>query len=443
MALIGPLALTVLLLPLRDRLGVDTVLLLFVLVSVTASAVGGVLPALVASALGCGLANFFFTRPYGSLTVASTDELIDLLIFLAVAVVVGVVTEWGGRARARSEGARVRAEWLAGLDARSAEPDSVEVALGEARVLFAMNRAALVDAAGHELAAVGAGRADDATLSADAGDGLRLHLSGPARVGADRSLLRDLAATTARLWRARELTERARRAEELARIDELRSDLLAAVDHDLRNPLAALRAAADTLRQPDLDLSADDRDELLGAIAEHADRLSHIIGNLLGASRLQAGVLSVQLRATEILDVLPEILRRRDDRIALELPDDLPAVRADPGLLERVLENLVANADRHLPEGQQVTIAANRAGDQLAIAVIDHGPGVAAARFDRLFAPFQHFGDRTTSGVGPGLSIASGFTAAMDGTLTPSVTPGGGLTMTVRLEVADEPAADR
>ena len=152
-ALIGPLALTVLLLPLRDRLGVDTVLLLFLLVSVTASAVGGVLPALVASALGCGLANFFFTRPYGSLTVASTDELIDLLIFLAVAVVVGVVTEWGGRARARSEGAKVRAEWLAGLDARSEEPDSVEVALGEARALFAMNRAALVDATGHELAA--------------------------------------------------------------------------------------------------------------------------------------------------------------------------------------------------------------------------------------------------------------------------------------------------
>lgn len=77
------------------------------------------------------------------------------------------------------------------------------------------------------------------------------------------------------------------------------------------------------------------------------------------------------------------------------------------------------------------------------VQVIDHGPGVSPDRFEQLFVPFQHFGDRTTSGVGLGLSIARGFTAAMDGTLTPSITPGGGLTMTVTLEVADEPVADR
>lgn len=441
-AVLGPGLLTVALLPSRDGVGVDTVLLLFVLLSVLASAVGGVLPALLAPALGFALANVFFIKPYGSLQVDNADELIDLLIFFAVAVLVGIVTEWGARARARSEGARVRAEWLAGLDARGGESDSVEVALNEARSLFAMNRVALVRQA-TVLAAVGASETDDERHEIDAGDGLQLLLSGPERVGADRGLMHSLALTTGRLWQAQQVAEQARRADELGRIDELRAGLLAAVGHDLRNPLAALRAAADTLRQNDLALPAEDRDELLAAIAEHAERLNHIIGNLLDASRLQTGVLSVQLRATELLEVLPEILRRRDGRIVLEIPDDLPPILADPGLLERVLENLVANADRVLPAGQQVTVAAVREAASVRVRVIDHGPGVAPERFDQIFAPFQHFGDRTATGVGLGLAIARGFAAAMKGSLAPSVTPGGGLTMTLTLEVADEPAVDR
>jgi two-component system sensor histidine kinase KdpD len=441
-AVLGSPILTVALLPVRESLGLDTVLLLFVLVSVAASAAGGVLPALAASAISFGLANFFFTRPYGSLLVASDNELIDLVIFLAVAALVGIVTEVGARVRGRAERARLEAEWLAELGSREHGPESVELALADARAIYGMHAVTLTEQ-GRVLASAGEPQPGDTVVVAPAGEALQLELSGPERLGEDRSLLLSLALTAGRLWRTRQLAEQARRAEELGRIDELRASLLAAVGHDLRNPLAAITAAASTLRQTDIQLDPDDEVELLETIEEHAGRLNDIIGNLLDMSRLQAGALSVHARPTVLLEVLAGVVRLGDERVELAIPEDLPMVRADAGLLQRVLANLVANADRHLPGGEKVLVAAERRGGRVAVRVIDHGPGVAPERFEEIFAPFQHFGDRATTGVGLGLAIARGFTEAMGGSLTPSRTPGGGLTMTVSLEVADAAAADR
>ncbi len=441
-ACVVPVLLTVVLAPVRGSLGLDTVLLLFVLVSVAASVLGGVLPALAASAVSFGLANFFFTRPYGSLVVASDAELIDLVIFGAVAALVGVVTEVGARARARTERARLEAEWLAELGSRDHGPDSVELALSEARAIYGMHEARLLEH-GRVLVTTGEREPDDVAFVVPAGEHLELELNGPERLGEDRGLLGSLALTAGRLWRTQQLAEQARRAEELSRIDELRSSLLAAVGHDLRNPLATITAAASTLRQTDIELDPGDRAELLASIEEQAGRLNAIIGNLLDASRLRAGALSVHARPTALLEVLTGVLRLGEGRVELAIPEDLPLIRADAGLLERVLANLVANADRHLPPGEKVHVEAQRLGGRVAVRVVDHGPGVAPERFNEIFAPFQHFGDRATTGVGLGLAIARGFTEAMGGTLTPSATPGGGLTMTVSLEVADAAAADR
>ena len=255
-------------------------------------------------------------------------------------------------------------------------------------------------------------------------------------------MLSSIALTAGRLWHTQQLADQARRAEELAHIDELRSSLLAAVGHDLRNPLAAITAAASTLRQTDIELDVDDQRELLATIEEHATRLNAIIGNLLDASRLQAGALSVRPRPTALLEVLAGLLLQGGDTVDLAVPDDLPLINADAGLLERVLDNLVANASQHQAPGQRVLVEARADGDRVTIRVIDHGPGVSPARYAEIFAPFQHFGDRVTTGLGLGLAIARGFTEAMGGTLTPSPTPGGGLTMTVSLEVADVTAAD-
>jgi two-component system sensor histidine kinase KdpD len=441
-AALGAPLLTLLLLPTRESLGLDTVLLLFILVSVVASAVGGVLPALAASLISFGLANFFFAPPYGSLLVENNNELIDLIIFFAVAVGVGVVTEIGARTRVAVERERLEAEWLAELGSREHGPDSVELALDDARSIYSMHAATLTER-GVVLAQSGTPLPDDFMIVAPAGEQLQLELSGPERIGEDRGLLSSIALTTGRLWRTQQLAEQARRAEELGRIDELRASLLAAVGHDLRNPLAAITAAATTLRQTDIQLDPEDQTELLETIETHAARLNDIIGNLLDMSRLQAGALSVHPAPTVLLEVLAGVVRLGEGRVELDIPEDLPMINADAGLLERVLANLVDNANRHLPPGQKVRIAARVTGSRVDVQVIDHGPGVAPERMGEIFAPFQHFGDRSTTGLGLGLAIARGFTEAMGGTLSPSRTPGGGLTMTVTLEMAHAAAADR
>jgi two-component system sensor histidine kinase KdpD len=441
-AVLGPVALTIGLLPVRGGIGLDAVLLCFVLASVAASVVGGVAPAVVASLASFGLANFFFTVPYGTLLVANSEELLDLVVFLAVTVLVGVITEAGARVRERTERDRLRAELVAELGNLEGGPRSIENVLEETRNLYGMNAASL-KRDGTVLVTTGTPEPGDERLTADAGDGLELELSGPERIGHDKELLASLAATTGRLWRTERLAEQARRAEELTRIDELRSSLLAAVGHDLRNPIAAIRAAAATLGETDLDLEPEERTELLATIDEHAERLNAIIANLLDLSRLQAGALSVRRTPTSLLEVLAGILRYGAGRVELDVPDDLPLVLVDAGLLERVLANLVDNADRHLPSGEKVRIAATKVDRSVAVQVIDHGPGIAPERLAEVFRPFQKFGDRSTTGVGLGLAIARGFTEAMGGTIVPSATPGGGLTMTVTVEVADASRLDR
>jgi signal transduction histidine kinase len=162
------------------------------------------------------------------------------------------------------------------------------------------------------------------------------------------------------------------------------------------------------------------------------------VENLLAMSRLQAGVLSVHLRPVALDAVVGQALRHTPPHGAVQVAvdDGLPYVRADPGLLERVVANLVSNAV-NAAAGGSVAISAFRSGTAVALAVVDHGAGIRKADRDRVFAPFQRLDDRRADGgLGLGLAIARGFTEAMGGTLVPSDTSGGGLTMTVTLPTA-------
>jgi K+-sensing histidine kinase KdpD len=441
-AAVAPPVLTALLLLGQPRPGFDTVLLLLVLVSVVASAIGGILPAVLATLVSGGLSNFFFAPPYGTFTIASGAEVADLVIFLAGSLLVGFITEGTARRRARAERHRLEATWIAELGSRAPDQDSVERVLTEALEVYEMHAAAL-RRDGRPLVSIGTSLEGDTTFEVPAGEGLSLQLVGPEHLGDDRRMLGSWALAVGQLWRTRALAEQARRAEELARIDELRASLLAAVGHDLRNPLAAITVAASTLRQTDIELTAEDREELLETIVEHAARLNDLIANLLDMSRIQAGALSVHPEPIVLLEVLRVVVRRGAGRLELDIPDTLPLVVADAGLLERVIANLVDNAERHVGTGEQVLIKGYATETHVVVEVVDHGPGVAPDRLEEIFAPFQHFGDRTTTGVGLGLAIARGFTEAMSGTLAASPTPGGGLTMTITLEVARAAVAHR
>ena len=175
---------------------------------------------------------------------------------------------------------------------------------------------------------------------------------------------------------------------------------------------------------------------MLVTIEEGSDRLEGLINNLLDMSRVHTGSLQPFLRPTALDEVVPLALRGLPgaDTVVLDLPDSLPLIQTDAGLLERVVANLVANALRFSPPGQPVEIVGRADGDTVFLSVIDHGPGVPAGERERIFEPFQRLGDRSSgAGVGLGLAVARGFTEAMGGRIAATSTSGGGLTMTVEL----------
>jgi two-component system sensor histidine kinase KdpD len=181
---------------------------------------------------------------------------------------------------------------------------------------------------------------------------------------------------------------------------------------------------------------------LLATIEESADRLQGLVDNLLDSARLATGAVVPQLRAVGYDEVLARALSTVDGAhlVTTEVSETLPAVHADPGLLERIVANLIDNALRHGHGCSVVVRAAASADGEARLQVSDHGPGLPADALDSLFTPFQRLGDRTARpGLGLGLAVARGFTEAMGGRIGAEPTPGGGLTMTITLPLA--PAA--
>jgi two-component system sensor histidine kinase KdpD len=236
------------------------------------------------------------------------------------------------------------------------------------------------------------------------------------------------------------LAAEAEAAKPIAAAMRMRTALLAAVSHDLRTPLASAKAAVTSLRSPDMHWDAADTEELLATADESLDRLTRLVGNLLDMSRLQAGALSLFPRPAgldEIVALALDDLGPAGRDITVEIPETLPAVRADPAILERVVVNLTENALRYSPAGKAPLLAASALGDRVELRVVDWGPGIADDDKERVFVPFQRLGDTdNTTGVGLGLALSRGLTEAMGGALTAEDTPGGGLTMTVSLPAA-------
>jgi two-component system sensor histidine kinase KdpD len=423
--------LTAALVPAQDSLAVASVALLYLVPVVAVAVLGGLWLALVAAVAADLLVNFFFVPPLHTFTVERRDNVITLVVYLLVAAAVALAVDVAARQRERAARRETEASLLARFAAEPVADQSLPGLLDQVRATFGMDAVALVSS-GNIVARVGTSRDGPPTLSTRAGAGIRLVGWGPELFGEDRRTLSRLAAAAARALEARQLAGEAAQARELADIDRVRAALLASVGHDLRTPLAAIKAAVSSLRQPDIDWPAAERAELLATVEESSDRLDALVDNLLSMSRLQAGVLSVHPQPVALDGVVAQAVL--NTTVEVDVPEDLPLVRADPGLLERAVANLVANAVAVSPA---VLVQARRAGDVVELRVIDHGPGVPAADRERIFAPFQRLNDHTaTGGLGLGLAIARGFTDAMGGTLTPTDTPGGGLTQTITLSLA-------
>jgi two-component system sensor histidine kinase KdpD len=202
-----------------------------------------------------------------------------------------------------------------------------------------------------------------------------------------------------------------------------------------------------SLRSSDVEWTPEQRGELLATAEESLDRLIRLVENLLDVSRLQAGALSVFVRPVGLDEIVPlalDDLGPAGQAVLLQVADDLPAVLADPALLERVIANLTSNAVRYSPAGRPPLIAASALGERIELRVVDRGPGIPEADRERVFAPFQRLGDRdNTTGVGLGLALCRGLVQSMGGTLLPEDTPGGGLTMVVALPAAPQLPSSR
>jgi two-component system sensor histidine kinase KdpD len=268
-------------------------------------------------------------------------------------------------------------------------------------------------------------------------DDLCLAARGRTLPASDRRVLGAFAAYAAAALEQQRLTAEAEAAKPIAAADRMRAALLAAVSHDLRSPLASAKAAVTSLRSDDVQWSAADQDELLATADESLDKLTKLVENLLDMSRLQAGAMPVFPRPADLGEV---VARGLDDlgpdgrSVLLEIPTDLPEVLVDPGILERVISNLVANALRYSPAGSPPLLSASSLGERIELRVIDRGPGIPEEQIGRMFVPFQRLGDTdNTAGIGLGLALSRGLAEAMDGTLESEETPGGGLTMALSL----------
>jgi two-component system sensor histidine kinase KdpD len=283
-------------------------------------------------------------------------------------------------------------------------------------------------------------RPEDGDTEVSLSDDLVLVLRGRPLPAEDQRVLAAFAAQVYVAYRQRQLTLQAAAAVPLAESDRLRTALLNAVGHDLRTPLATAKAAVSSLRSSDVEWSAEAAAELVATADRALDRLSALVINLLDMSRLQAGVLSVFPRVIGLDDAVSAALDEAapGQSVDVDVPAELPEVLADPGLLERVVANLVQNALRYAPPGQLVRLAASSHAGRVELRVIDQGPGIPQRDLEAVFAPFQRRDDHPTdgSGVGLGLAVARGFTEAMGGTLTAEDTPGGGLSMVVSLPEA-------
>jgi two-component system, OmpR family, sensor histidine kinase KdpD len=470
--------LTLALARLRGDLNLTTEVLIFLAGVIAVALVGGFIPAVVAAVAGSLLLNYYFVPPVHQFTIAQANNVLALVIFVAVGLVVSSVVDIAARRTKQAARASAESELLAttagsvlrGERALSAVLDRVREAFGMDSVTLleldepgqaaeAGSPTAIADGQGGRLPRTGPAvrwkavgvsgdvpvlRPDQADVEIPVSETLVLALRGRALPATDRRVLGAFAAYAAAALEQGRLAAAAEAAKPIAEADRVRTALLAAVSHDLRTPLASAKAAVTSLRSHDIEWDAEDQNELLATADESLDKLSHLVDNLLDMSRLQAGALAVFPRPADLSEI---VARSLDDLgpgarvVTVDIPDDLPEVAVDPGILERVIANLTANALRYSPNGRPPALTGSSLRDRVELRIIDRGPGIPAEHRNKMFVPFQRLGDTdNTTGVGLGLALSRGLTEAMGGTLEPDETPGGGLTMTLSLPAAPGPA---
>ncbi len=421
---------------------------------VAVALVGGLWPALLAALWSSLILNYFSTEPFGSLEIADSENVLTLLIFVAVGIAVSLVVGLAARRSREAAIASAEAATLGEL-ARGvlAAEDTVQGFLHHVRTHFGLAAVALFEPEDNDRRGAGGWRllASDGAASTspahegDAAtllpDGVKLVLYGRTLTSREQRLLAAFGSQLAALRQRQQLVARTEENRRLAEGNVMRTAILRAVSHDLRTPLANIKLAVTSLRQQGVQFTPEEEGELLGTIETSSDRLASLIDNLLDMSRLTGDAVTPHLGPVHWADVVAAALRGiPSGNVRVTLPPNTPPVQADFGMLERVIANIAENAQKYAADSDiEVTAAVTgTVGEHPAseLRVRDHGRGVGHDAVVRMFQPFQRLDDTRATGLGLGLAVARGFTEVMGGELLAEHTPGGGLTLVIRLPLS-------
>jgi two-component system sensor histidine kinase KdpD len=465
-AVLGTAAVTVAFLPVREETTSLSKGFAFLAVVVISAAIGGLGPGILSSFLGFLAFNFFHLPPYYTFVLGHGEDIVMLFVFLGISILVAALL---ARSTERAEAAEAREEELRTLQTLSGElasavpgPETYESVLAHMLDVFGFSAGSLwvQDPQARELrerVTVGAS-SGHLTPQVDVATGSppeRLPLSVGGRVLGLFLLRRERSALTpseSRVMRAfcdqfalvlerDRLLRAAGEAEAYRQTEEMRRSLLGAVSHDLRSPLAAIKASVTDLLSEDAKRTVEVSREALDGIDKETDRLILLITNLLDMSRIEGGLLKARVQAvdlTESLFTCVDRVRQRSPELHVltKIGDDPTMVRADPVFLDRVLSNLLDNAAKAAKEGgsPNLEIETRSTGAEVTVRIVDHGKGLPEGAREQLFYPFYQLSERHPRlGTGLGLAIAKGFLTLMAGRIWIEDTPGGGATFAFSL----------
>jgi two-component system sensor histidine kinase KdpD len=426
----------------------------------------------VAIAAGFLCFDLLFIRPYNTLVVSNYHDWVALAVYLVVMLIVARVVfalqQARGQARRRADDARHLLEVSDLLIGDKPLEELLRTVVRTVQAEFRLNSVVLLLPVGERLAvaaqagqplseeALEGGAFTGVSSTALAAHGLGgqrtlplvtaeravglLLLAGPSLSATDQQLLTTYANHAALAVERAQLREQAMQSRVLREVDNWRRALLGSVAHDLRTPLASIKAALSDLGNPSVPLSEGDRRELLATAEGETDRLTRLVKNLLDMYRIEAGMRRLVTTPAPLLELVDEALEAmhgplESRPVAVDVAASLK-VRVDRALVVRVLVNLLENAARHTPDRTPVAVRARRQASWVELEVEDRGPGLSADRMASIFSPVPDNGQSSGSPSGVGLVICKAFIEANGGRITARSGAKGGLQLDILLPAA-------
>jgi two-component system sensor histidine kinase KdpD len=484
----APTLCTLLIWPMRNKLGSSSLLLMYLLGVFLVAAQYGRTVSFLASIASAGAFAYFFAPPIFSLAVADTENIIALGAMLIVAHITGRLVE---TLRLQADIAAQREQRTAALyrliDALARARHENEVlgtAVHHLHLEFGMTAVILFPDAESRMRYPKAARLPESLQGADLQSAGRVLSRGDAVVTQsetegtvaflpldaaggcigvlavaspdtlssqpwtpEHSAFLDMFRTQiAQALERSRLAEQAKQASVQAEAEALRNSLLSAISHDLRTPLTRIMGAAGILAERERLLNPDERWEFNKSIQDEAERMSDLMSKILDMARIAAGTIVLHREWNTVEEIVGGTLTRLekmlDDRpVNIHLSDDVPLLWVDAVLLQQVLSNLIENAIKYTPSGSAIEITAERLFSGVRLAVADRGPGIPVGLEDKVFEKFYRFeSESTRSGAGLGLALCRAIVDAHDGGITAANRPDGGAVFTLALPVREPPA---